>query len=159
MVPVEIGFLRIPTLREVFRYRLWRVAILSDYLLWGPGLVCSGRWHHVFFRYDNKDYHVSSRSARNGATWVQDSPRELVYQVWVPEENVARAVNHVNLCNSLPWWKLLRSNCTHGISLLLYGRHDRYSTWFGIGLFTRRVLGDVELVALCHAKPLELKSP
>ncbi len=152
LVLVEINFERIPTIREAFfGSRLFFSADWQERLIWFPALWAAGRYAHVYFAYQGVPYHVSNLKTSDLRHEYNTQKRYAYsYHIWVPKENLLRAMVCVEEANK-NHWSHLWLNCTNTISELLYGNRTRYGV-FGtsFGAQTRRVLRDVQNVALCQ---------
>ncbi len=147
-IEVEINFECVPTIKQAIEQSMFADRDYMSWVVWFPALWTSGRYAHVYFAHAGVPYHVSNLKTSDLRHQYNTEQRFThTYRIWVTRENLAKAMLMSEKANTKSVVGHLWCNCTHTISVLLYG-HDRKYGLFGtrFGWFTRRVLRDVEML-------------
>lgn len=142
-VEIEINFESLPTICEAWQHGMLSKLTWIEWVLWPLGVWTSGRYHHVYFLANDIAYHVSMLNSGEMRHRYNTKRPAKSFKIMVDEDNLLQAKLFVDEANK-NLWRAPRRNCTHSISILLYGHPHRYSSWFGLGWFTRRVRKDIE---------------
>lgn len=145
-VEIEINFESLPTICEAWQHGMISKLSWLELILWPIGLWTSGRHHHVYFIHNDIAYHVSMLDGGEVRHKYNTVKPAKSFKIMVDEDNLLQAKLLVAEANR----KLLqapRRNCTHSISMLLFGRRHHFSTLGRYGWQTRKVLRAVEVIS------------
>jgi len=143
-VEITVSFGAIPTIKQAIEQNMFKTATLIELLVWFPALWTAGRLGHVYFSYLDQSYHVSNLSDSDLRHQFA-GPSSHNYTIWVSRANLVKAMVLVDEANAHPWFHPWQ-NCTHTLSMLIYGEPNHYG-WLGsFGWSSRSVLRDVQTI-------------
>ncbi len=142
---VDICFERLPTWNEAWSEGMLPKLCLEEWALWPVGWLMSGRYYHVYMVHNDTAYHISMLDGPEIRFRHKTDKPALTFSIRVDRDNLTRAKLFVTSeeysIRTAPW-----RNCNHQLGVLLYGDKHHYTSWFGLGWFTRRVLYDVQRI-------------
>lgn len=143
---VIVQFGKIPTIRDAFVEKLFSITTWQEMMIWFPSVWTAGRYAHCYFAHAGVTYDVSNMPTSKSRQIYNDKLNlTYTYKIRVLRKNVAKATLLCEEANANHWRHPI-SNCTHTISMLIYGEPNHY-TWFGsFGWATRKVLRDVQQI-------------
>ncbi len=141
---VEIAFQMIPTIKQAIDEKMFADVDPLSLLIWFPALWTAGRYGHVYFAHAGVPYHVSNlQTSELRHKFNTEERLSYTFTLKVLRRNLAKATLLCEDANGNHWRHPI-CNCTHTISMLLYGEPNHYA-WIGrFGWATRRVLKDVQ---------------